>query len=96
MTFQEWQQYAQQIEARAKAVRESVDSRAWKLAASVGIGRCMCSLHNAAIDDQMTGWCAGNPTRLKVAKRADHMLNDWRASRIAEQIIRNAWNRIER
>ena len=70
------------------------DERAWALAASVGIDRNMCCLHNASIDDEMRGWCAGNPRRLKVAKRAAYILNDWRASRLAERIISRAYDRM--
>ncbi len=43
---------------------------AWALAATVGIPRCGCSLHNASIDTNLKGWCHNNPKRLKVAKAA--------------------------
>ncbi len=93
-TFKDWQEFARIINARSKALTESVHAKGWQLAASVGIPHCLCCLHNASIDDNMTGWCAGNPQRLKVAKRANHILNDWEASRKAERIIRKAWNQM--
>ena len=68
--------------------------RGFKIAASVGIGRDMCCIHNAAMDDSMSGWCHKNPARLKAAKQADFMVNEfaWQPSRLAEKILKNAWN----
>ncbi len=94
--FKMWQDYADQVRAHAEAIDRMRSERAWKLAASVGIGQCMCSLHNAAIDDDMTGWCHNNPRRLKVAKQANHILNDWRASRLADRIVQRAFDRMVR
>jgi hypothetical protein len=91
--FKAWQEFAQRIGDRAKVAQQSKHDRAWKLAASVGIPRDACCLHNASIDTDMTGWCFQNPQRLKVAKRAAHMLNDWAISRKAESIISRAYPR---
>lgn len=79
------------IRARAAMVQSSIHERGWALAASVGIGRCMCSVHNASIDDALRGWCSGNPGRLKVAKRAKAILSDWSASRLADVICARLW-----
>ena len=89
--FRQWQDYADKVNARAKRINDMRSDRGWALAASVGIPRCGCSLHNASIDNAMTGWCARNPKRLKVAKQATHIINDYSASRIAETLTRRKW-----
>lgn len=91
-----WQDLAGEIRARAERADNMRRDRAWKLAESVGIGRCACSLHNASIDDEMRGWCANNPERLRVAKRAVYLMDSCRAQRIADSIITRAYNRIVR
>lgn len=92
--FKTWQDFADKVYAHRDAIIRMRDERAWKLAASVGIGQCMCSLHNASIDDSLTGWCHNNPHRLRVAKQANHILSDWRASRLTDSIVRRAYERI--
>lgn len=92
--FAEWQQLARNVRDRAIALDKSTHDRGWALAKSVGIPRCGCSLHNAAIDDEMIGWCAGNPHRLKVAKQANHLLSLWHASNLADRIIARAWQKL--
>ncbi|MDD5350041.1 MAG: hypothetical protein PHQ12_07505 [Chthoniobacteraceae bacterium] len=89
-----WQAFTRDINARARRLDDSIHERGWALAATVGIPRCGCSVHNASIDDAMTGWCAGNPERLKVAKRAAYLLSLWPGSNLAERINRRAYNRI--
>ena len=89
--FTAWQRFAEKVSARARLIDEAAQVRGWNLAASVGIPRCMCSLHNAAIDDTMNGWCHNNPHRLATAKRAAYMVNRWRASDLARQIIAEAY-----
>lgn len=42
----------------------------------------------------MTGWCADNPQRLKVAKRANAIVNDWSISDLGDRITSRAYNRI--
>lgn len=96
MTFKQWQEFAKRIDERAKALNDSVHERGWALAKSVGIHRDMCSLHNASIDDELKGWCFQNPERLKVAKQANHLVNSWPASDIAERIIARAWEKVKR
>ena len=95
MSIQEWQRFSQSISARASAVDRSIHERGWRLAATVGIPRCGCSLHNASIDDSLSGWCFRNPERLKVAKRANYLVNQWPAARIAERIISRAYSKVE-
>ncbi len=81
---------------RASRVVNSIQARAWKLAASVEIPRDMCCLHNASIDDEMKGWCADSPGRLKVAKRAVLMMDGaWAISDLARRIEARAFNRAE-
>lgn len=90
----QWQAYVRTVHAIAKRVDDAMHERGWNLAASVGIGRCSCSLHNASIDDGMTGWCKDNPQRLKVAKTANYYVNQWPGSRLAEKIVKRSWNRM--
>lgn len=92
--FKAWQDFATKIRQRADAAEKMRMERAWALAATVGIPRCGCSLHNASIDDELRGWCAGNPKRLKVAKRANHILMDSRISRLADSIVSRAYARM--
>ena len=87
-----WIAQTDAINARAKAITRTQQDKGWKLAQSVGIGRCGCSLHNASIDDDMKGWCKDNPERLRIAKLASRLVNDWRASRAAERMNRKSWN----
>lgn len=92
--FQQWRQIASEARARGERIDRSIHERGWALAMSVGIGRCCCSLHNASIDDAMTGWCHNNPQRLKVAKQANYLVNQWPGSRMADKAIKSAWNRL--
>jgi hypothetical protein len=92
--FAAWKQITHRIRTRTEALQKAQHEKGWELAASVGIPRCGCSLHNASIDDDMTGWCKGNPERLKVAKRAKHILDNWSASRLGARLIQRAWNRL--
>lgn len=79
---------------RAERVCASIQERAWKVAEAAGIPRHGCCLHNASIDDGLTGWCAGNPERLKAAKRATAMLNGaWALNDLGSRIWRRAYNR---
>lgn len=96
-TFAEWQTFARNVNETAQRLKASRDAEAWKIAAAVGIPRDGCCLHNASIDDGMRGWCAGagGRERLKAAKRANYILNDWRAHQLAEAIIRRAWDRVQ-
>lgn len=91
-----WREIHQKAHAIAQRVNAMRDARGWALAASVGIPRCGCSLHNASIDTNLTGWCAGNPRRLKVAKAARRILDDWSATRLADSISQRAYERIVR
>lgn len=81
---------------RASKVINSINARAWKLAESVGIPHDGCCLHNASVDDDMKSWCAGNPKRLAVAKRASRMMDEaWALSDLARNIERRAFNKSE-
>ena len=93
LTFTEWQERSTSIRKRAERLQKSMHERGWKLAASVGIPRDFCCLHNASIDTELRGWCSGNPERLKVAKAANRILSDWSATRLAESIIRRMFER---
>lgn len=92
LTFGQWQVFARNIRLRAQALDQSVHERAFEIARQAGITRDLCCIHNAAIDDNLTGWCYRNPARLKAAKLANHLLNQWTASRLADRIIARAWN----
>ena len=85
-----WSAYlaaAATIRAKKERIQNRQHDKGWALAATVDIPRHMCALHNASIDDKMTGWCHDNPHRLAVAKQAAKLVNDWRASRIAEKML---------
>lgn len=92
IAFAQWRTYCDEISARAKLITEARHETGWNLAASVGIPHDMCCLHNASIDDNMKGWCFENPTRLAAAKLANAIVNDWRASRVADRMIQAKWN----
>lgn len=87
LTFEKAMSRARLVRSRADVLQKSIHDRGWELAESVGIGRDMCCLHNASIDDEMKGWCKDNPNRLRVAKRAKHILSDWSISHKADRII---------
>lgn len=89
--FRAWQAYADAIHARINAIQARQHGKGWALAASVGIGRCGCSLHNASIDDEMRGWCKDNPARLAAAKRAVRYVGDFRASRVGRAMVSRAY-----
>ncbi len=89
-----WKELTQRVRVRAEALQRARHEEGWKLAASVGIPHCGCSLHNASIDDSLTGWCKNNPERLKVARQANHIVNDWEISHKADRIVRRAWNKL--
>ncbi len=90
----EWMLKAAQINARAEAINKRQHDRGWTLAATVGIPHDGCCLHNASIDDNLTGWCHNNAQRLIVAKKASALVNDWRAARAAERMVNRAWNEL--
>ena len=98
MTFTQWQEYSRKVNAIADRVTKSRQNRGWALAATVGIDRCYCSLHNASIDTDYKGWCAGpdGHKRLKVARAAVRLVGDlaWEPGRIAKRIVARAWERI--
>lgn len=91
-TIEEWRDFTARVERRYSKLQNRFHDEGWKLAQSVGIGHCGCSLHNASIDDAMTGWCAGNPERLRVAKIANAIVGDWTYSQRAHNIVAAAWN----
>lgn len=93
-SFTEWNEIVRDARERGKAIDDSLHEQGWKLAAEHGIPRDMCCLHNASIDDDMTGWCKGNPERLKAAKHANYLLNQWPGSKQADAISKAAWNRL--
>lgn len=93
LTFNEWQERSTAIRKRAERLQKSMHERGWRLAAAVDIPRDMCCLHNASIDTELRGWCKGNPERLKVAKAARHILDDWTPTRLAESITRRMFER---
>lgn len=90
-TLEAWQKYARAIDERVKRLQDSIHERGWKLAASVEIPHHLCCLHNASIDDDLQGWCYRNPHRLKVAKQAAHIVNDWTASDLGRRLVQKAW-----
>lgn len=92
--FKAWVDYANQTRDRAERIDRARRQRGWALAASVGIPRCGCSLHNASIDDKMTGWCYGNPERLQAAKVAAKWTSEYRAGAMASLMIDAAYQRM--
>lgn len=96
MKFQDWQAFARNTRQRAEKLARARLDAGFALAASVGIPRCGCSLHNASIDDDLKGWCANNPHQLKVAKQANYMVTElaWHPTRLADRIINRAYAKI--
>lgn len=76
---------------RATEIDRIAQARGWALAATVEIPQCMCCLHNAALDDNLIGWCHGNPHRLAVAQRARYMVNRTRAGDLARKRTARAY-----
>lgn len=94
--FQQWQSVYHQTRVMADRIRQMRIDRAYALAATVGLPPILNCIHNAAIDDDLKGWCAGDPYRLRIAKQVNHMLNDWREHNAADRIQKRAWNRFMR
>ena len=79
---------------RARALAESIQHRAWRIAWAAGIPRDMCCLHNASIDSTLSGWCKDNPQRLKIARRCVEMIDQsWAVTHMGERIWKRAYNR---
>lgn len=92
--FNAFQSHASALRKRTDALIRSIQDRAWRKAASVEIPRDGCCLHNASIDDNLRGWCAGNPERLRVAKAASvQMEHAWKINRLFERLYAILWNR---
>lgn len=96
MTFEQWQEFARNIRQRGEALDNSIHERGFEIARKAGIGRDLCCIHNASNDDNLIGWCKGNPERLKSAKKAIHLLNQWPGSGLSSRIISRAWQRVIR
>lgn len=93
-TFAEWQEYSRKVGAIAGRIEKMRSARGWAIAHSVGIGRCMCSLHNCSIDVDGKGWAAGpeGPHRRKRARAALRLIDDYSASRLARSIVSRGWD----
>ena len=92
--FDAWQQAADKLTQRAQAIQQRQHEKGWKLAASVGLPRNLCCIHNASIDTNLNGWCKGNPQRLEVAKQALRYLDDFRASNVARRLNQQSLNQL--
>ena len=94
-----WQAKARDVKARARAIAASRREQAIALGKTVGLPDNDCCIHNAAIDDEMRGWCAGPGgwERLKVAKRVKWMLDEWQweATRIADRIVSRSFSALQ-
>ena len=93
MTFEQWKAIAYRVNIIRDKLLASRRGLAFSIAISHGISPDACCIHNAALDDKMEGWCHRNPERLKAAKLANRILNDWSASEKAKRIIDRAWKR---
>lgn len=97
--YEAWQAKARDVKARAKAIADSRREEAFRLAATVGLPRNLCCIHNASIDEAGTGWCAGPGgwERHKVAKRVEWMLDEWQweATRIADRIVSRSFSALQ-
>lgn len=94
MTYSELLESLRPLVHRAEAVCDSIQERAWALAATVGIPRDGCCLHNASIDDDLKGWCKDRPDRLRVAKHATAMLHGaWALHDLGWRLWRRGYNR---
>jgi len=95
MTFQQWQEFAREVNARADRCYTMRSERGWAIAATVGIPRDGCCLHNASIDKECRGWSAPGPHVWKTARRAKRLIGDFTIYRLAKRIIDRAWDKIE-
>lgn len=93
MTFEQWKSFANKVNAIRDKILASCRERSFSIAVENGISPDATCIHNAACDDKMIGWCARNPARLKAAKLANRILNDWSASEKASRIISRAWDK---
>lgn len=91
MTFAEWKAYATRVREMADRVNTMRHDRGFAIAATVGIPRDMCCLHNASIDRNCTGWSSAGPHVHRTARKALRLVDDWSASRIADRAIQRAW-----
>lgn len=85
--FRAWVDYCAQVRAMVDRIRAARADRAFAIAAAVGIPRHGCCLHNASIDRELRGWCAGRPDRLKAARRAVHILNTDKAYSLGQALM---------
>ena len=91
MTFLQWRTFAQRVNGIAERISRMKIDRGFALARANGISPDMCCIHNASIDENLTGWCHNNPARLKAAKRAKRIVDDCRHNRLAESVIARAY-----
>lgn len=81
-----------QIADRIRAEKIKQAAVIWQAAFKSAIPPHNC-VHNAAIDDALHGWCRTRE-QLRAAKKANELLNDWTASKIAARGSRRIWNQL--
>jgi hypothetical protein len=92
--FKEWQDYANRVHELAARIYKMRADRGWAIARDeAGIGRCMCSLHNCSIATIGKGWGhnPGGRERIKAARRALRLIDDYTMNRIADRVVSRAW-----
>ncbi len=94
MTFEQWKELCERVHAMADRVYQMRSARGWAMAATVGIPRNGCCIHNASIDTACTEWSAAGPHVYKTARRALRLIEDYSASRLAERITARAWAQV--
>jgi hypothetical protein len=96
MTFQQWRTKASELRdrlSRYDAIHRELLTRECEKAGLPMMGNC---IHNAAIDDDLKGWCCRNPVLLRDAKRIDRMWNDYRASTIVDNVLSRMFDSVGR
>lgn len=96
MTHSEWCDFARKVRAIAERIDRSRHARGFAIAVAAGISPDMCCIHNCSISEVGSGWGAnpGGRERIKAARHAKRLLDDWSASGLADRIINRAYAKV--
>lgn len=96
MSHSEWCEFASKVRAIAERVTRNQHERGFAIAKAAGISPDMCCIHNCSISEVGQGWGAnpGGRERIKAARRAKRLLDDWTASHMADRIIDRAYRKV--
>lgn len=83
-------QRAEAIAKRIELSKRERSRRLWQAAFDMPELPPFNCIHNAAIDDEMRGWCR-NRLQLRTAKICDELVSDHSPDRIVEKLTRRLW-----